>query len=199
MQHSSSSPLQRYSAKSARDTSLSLTQSAAPVDRDGIQQTTYSALLIIILAFIAGAFLRGEPLSNAGNENQIVGESDGEGAPAQKIYDGEDALAREIHLVGALGYDSLFTTDGSDLREAELAALLSLVKSHDLYVELTVFGGAPGEDIDAEKRLERAVARAYSLQEHFWSHEIDPELVRISAEDGPSFEQVRLRIFGERA
>lgn len=95
----------------------------------------YMSLILIVLAFCIGAFLRGPKTAEAAVELPKV---------------------ERVHLLTDISFKSLF--NGTELDEEQLETVITLVKSHDIRAELSLY---PESDSDADYYL--ALSRAITL------------------------------------
>jgi hypothetical protein len=99
----------------------------------------YMSLILIVLAFCVGAFLRGPKTAEAAVELPKT---------------------ERVHLLTDISFKNLFK--GTELDDGQLETVLTLVKSHDIRAELSLF---PESDSDADYYL--ALSRAITLNTFF--------------------------------
>lgn len=134
----------------------------------------YTALVLIVLCFVAGAF---------GGKDQIKQRKLVNPAPRTRIAQ---------HYLSQFVLKDVFDTSQRLVEnEGTLLALVELLRSHDVILEADVYGGIEG---DSQGNLSKALKRSVSFYRYFLNRGIAADAIRIVAAGTNSETQVELRI-----
>ena len=135
----------------------------------------YISLILIVLTFVIGVFLSG-PI-RAAKQSGLT--------PAPSI--GADPGI----LISDLEYNDLFGAQAKISDDSKVAALASLLRSHDLDLEAEVYSGAGPE----EPGLMLALERAHTIFEALVQAGVPSEALQIFALEKSSGPQLRVRLY----
>ncbi len=133
--------------------------------------TQYLSVVLIVLSFTIGAFLRG---------------------PA-KLPEPVAVAPQPLAAAMDADYTDLFEADSAELNEEKVRALAEVLQNHDLQAEISIYPVR-----EAEKPMELAVARAVALSIYLERQKVPPEALRIFAEGASGRGQARVRLYRVR-
>jgi hypothetical protein len=123
----------------------------------------YTTLILIILTFVLGSFIRPQA-----SEKQPD-------TPIITAVESEKGLE-----LTTIKYESLFGADNK-INSDNLAALESLLLSHDIDAEITVFGD---QDSAGQGRFAVSLARSIALYRYLRGRAIPASALRVTAREG---------------
>ena len=137
--------------------------------------TQYTALILIILTFVIGAFVK----------------------PARAALDIQDETpaARtplEAATIGEMKLKNLFLAESSDFDAAELTALETFLVNHDVSIEMEIFSNHDA-DQSADDRMGLTLARTIAVMRHLRASGIPAEALHVVASPQQSLQQVHIR------
>lgn len=126
----------------------------------------YTALILIILTFVIGAFVRPHH------------------APAPELYTSPHVPLEQpvSHNAGTISYSDLFFPRSSRLNPAASGAILQFLSNHDVEAEIDVFGAITPDEHDDQTALNLSLARSAELLKLLTEGGVPPAAVRIYAE-----------------
>lgn len=139
----------------------------------------YLSVMLIVLAFTIGAFLRGGPASSQPDT--------GEGPK-----NGQKAAAPVLQPLSEIVYQDLF--DGGELNVDRIDAIAEFLQSHDVKVEFELFA-RPADDAAPGGAIALALARAVRLSAYLERAHVPAEAVSVYSIEAVSDTQARARLF----
>lgn len=130
----------------------------------------YTSLILIILTFLVGAFIRPHLPHVAASADPVIS---------------------EVKQLGSVSFRDLFIEE--NLNEDIIAALVLFASNHDVQLQIEVFGGLEGAG-DSQLRIAQAVSRSVTLQRHFIDRGVPPQALDIRASGGHASLQARVNI-----
>ena len=132
----------------------------------------YTSLIIIVLCFIIGAFVR----------------------PASpQVETPVDTQRHAPKLLANVGFHDLFGSHSAAVEQSEAGVLVTFASSHDVVLEIEVFGDRDLRDEDS--RVALSVSRATSLQRFLIDSKLPPGALVIRASSSISNEQAQVKVY----
>ena len=141
----------------------------------------YLSVMLIVLAFTIGAFLRGEP------------------APQSPVPPGPQAETKKIaapRKLSEIAYQDLFKDTA--LNTEKLDALAEFLRNHDVRAEFELYASA-GDESAAAGAIGLALARTVALSEYFERAEVPTEAVAVYSIEAAADAQARVKLFDLRS
>lgn len=130
----------------------------------------YTSLILIILTFLVGAFIRPQ---------------------LPHVASSADPVNSEVAQLGTVSFSDLFIDE--NLNDDIISALVLFASNHDVQLQIEVFGGLEAEG-DSQLRIAQAVSRSVALKRHFIDRGVPPQALDIRASGSLSPVQSRVHI-----
>ena len=147
----------------------------------------YLSVMLIVLSFTIGAFLRGGPTAPP------------TAVPEKPV---DEAASRPQRFVSEklsdLTYDNLFLDARSELDTDTAGAIADFLRNHDVTAEVELYAKPDGEEQTAGGPISLALARAVTLSHYFERADVPQQAIAVYAVEAQNDLQARVRLFRMR-